>query len=309
MSQPAGDGSSSSSAMSTDQSASAPGFKSASASAHQPLVNWSLLDDMHILESCRRALENDGAMVLPNFATLEGLQRLKNEVLSCPYNESKQHYTPWQDQGDHTTTGDQGKAKYSESHPRNHIMHSSAAFIGRKSLEQTPQKLCLSLFNDDRLVQFLSKVAQKGKLHRSQDENGSVYSYRIHPEHDAPWHFDESPYTAILYLQNSEDGGEFEHVPWCRPTKSKDDIDGHSIVRKILMEGRTDDVRQIKAEPGTLIFFSGAHSFHRAAPISGPTIRLGLVFTFGEEEGFANSGDVKGANEWDPADATQMLER
>ena len=73
------------------------------------------------------------------------------------------------------------------------------------------------------------------------------------------------------------------------------------------MEGKTDDVRQIKAEPGTLLFFSGSHSFHRAAPISGPTIRLGLVFTFGEEEGFANSDNVKGANEWDPADATQMV--
>ena len=75
----------------------------------------------------------------------------------------------------------------------------------------------------------------------------------------------------------------------------------------MLMEGRTDDMRQIKAEPGTLIFFSGAHSFHRAATILGPTIRLGLVFTFGEEEGFANSDDVKGVNKWDPADATQMV--
>jgi hypothetical protein len=34
---------------------------------------------------------------------------------------------------------------------------------------------------------------------------------------------------------------------------------------------------------------------------------LGLVFTFGEKEGFANSVHVKGANEWDPADATQMV--
>ena len=67
-------------------------------------------------------------MVLPNFATFEGLERLKN-VLSCPHNESRQHYTPWQDQGDHTTADDQGNAKYSKSHPRNYMMHSSAAFV------------------------------------------------------------------------------------------------------------------------------------------------------------------------------------
>ena len=34
---------------------------------------------------------------------------------------------------------------------------------------------------------------------------------------------------------------------------------------------------------------------------------MGLVFTFGKEEGFANSDDVKGINEWDPADATHVL--
>lgn len=247
-------------------------------------------------------------MVLPAFATPEGLRRLRDEVLACPYNESRQHYTPWQDQGDHTSTStNQNEPKYPPSHPRNFMMRSSAAFVGRKSLEQTPHKHCLSLFNDDRLIQFLTDVAGKKQLHRSADDNGSVYSYRIHPEHDAPWHFDESPYTAILYLQNSDGGGEFEYVPWCRSTKSKDDVDGHAIVRKVLMEGNTDDVKRIAAEPGTLIFFSGAHSFHRAAPIAGPTIRLGLVFTFGEKEGFANSVHVKGANEWDPADATQMV--
>ena len=128
-----------------------------------------------------------------------------------------------------------------------------------------------------------------------------MYSYRIHPEHDAPWHFDESPYTAILYLQNSEGGGEFEYVPWCRPTVSKDDEKGHETVKRILMDDDGDDsiVWQISIEPGSLLFFNGARSFHRAAPITGPTIRVGLVFTYGETEGFANSDNVKNSNEWD----------
>lgn len=268
------------------------------ASSAPPLVNWSLLDDPAILEQCRTALRNDGAMILRDFATQDGLHRLKTEVLSCPYNDSQQHYTPWQDQGDHV--------QYPPSHPRNYMMHSSAAFVGRKTLERTKEQLGMSLYQDDRLIDFLSGVARKN-LYRSTDANGSVYSYRIHSNHDAPWHFDESPFTAIIYLQNSEGGGEFEYVPWCRPTQSKDDAKGHEIVRKVLMEGKVDDVHRIVAEPGTLIFFSGSHSFHRAAPISGPTVRLGLVFTFGETEDFANSDDVKGANEWDPADAKCLI--
>ena len=270
-----------------------------SAAAQQPssLVNWSLLEDPTLLHQCRNALSNDGAMTIPNFATSKGLTQLKAEVLSCPYNDSQQNYTPWQDQGD---------TNYPSDHPRNYRMDSSAAFVGRKSLEQTPRRLGISLYDDGRMISFLSAVANK-KLYRSTDDNGSVYSYRIQSNHKPPWHFDESPYTAIIYLQDSEGGGEFEFVPWCRPTQSKDDTRGHEIVRHILMENNTDDVRQIAAQPGTLIFFSGSHSFHRAGPVTGSTARLGLVFTFGEDEGFANSDDVKGANEWDPRDSSCLI--
>ena len=93
-----------------------------------PLLNWSMLDDPAIIEHCRNSLREDGVMVLRNVvATKDALQRLKEEILSAPYTDSRQHYTPWQDQGDHTN--------YPSSHPRNFMMHSSAAFVGRKTLE------------------------------------------------------------------------------------------------------------------------------------------------------------------------------
>jgi hypothetical protein len=135
-----------------------------------------------------------------------------------------------------------------------------------------------------------------------------VYSYRIHATHKPEWHFDESHYTAILYLENSGDGGgEFCLVPWCRPTKFKDDAMGHQTVQKVLMEGDLSLVRKVPAVPGTLVFFSGAHSFHRAARIQNggdqsSGRRLGLVFTFFEEDGHANSSSVKDINRWDPTE-------
>lgn len=277
-------------------------------SKNEALVNWSLLDDPAIIDRCRNCLREDGVMVLRNFATNDGLNRLKAEVLSVPYNDSRQYYTPWQDQGDF--------ANYPPSHPRNLMMHSSAAFVGRKTLEQEAKdRLCVSISqDDDRLLRFLSCVANK-MLHRSTDENGSIYAYRIHPNHEAPWHFDESPYTAILYLQNSEGGGEFEYVPWCRPTTRKDDEKGHEVVKAVLMDVENKStnanpngvaVKRVVAEPGSLLFFNGARSFHRAAPITGPTNRLGLVFTYAEAKGFTNSDGVRDSNEWDPAIATSM---
>ena len=287
------------------------------------LLNWSLLEDPDVLEDCRTSLREHGAAVVKNLATPEGLEKLRSEVLSAPYNESKQHYTPWQDQGD--------PVKYPESHPRNFRTHSSAAFVGRKTLEEaTTDGLCISVYNEtkeegrgdvgfgaNRLLRFLSRVADE-RLYQSEDENGSVYCYRIHSEHNPPWHFDESPYTAILYLQNPEGGGDFEYVPWCRPTTSKDDPAGHEIVRRLVMEttlpnplgtpGADDPlVKRIPIQPGSLLFFNGAKSFHRAAPTTGSAPRVGLVFTFGLAEGFENSQDVRSSNEWDPRDSTHLV--
>ena len=39
--------------------------------------------------------------------------------------------------------------------------------------------------------------------------------------------------------------GEFELVPWSRPTLSKDDVHGHAIVKSVLMNGDRSQVRQV----------------------------------------------------------------
>ena len=125
-----------------------------------------------------------------------------------------------------------------------------------------------------------------------------MYSYLAMPHHDPPFHFDESHFTAILYLQNSSAGGAFEYVPWSRPSKSKDDPRGHETVREVLMQNNAAIVEQVEAEPGSLVFFAGCHALHRAAPVRGDTTRIALVFTFGEVASFANSEETKNNNEW-----------
>jgi hypothetical protein len=279
----------------------------------QQLVRWDLLEDPKIIEQCQEQLQTNGVMVLEHFATPKGLIDLVEEVSNAPYNEVlERSHTPWQDQGDYSN--------YPSDHPRNFRLTSSVAFVGRQSLTRTPHQLGISMYNNNKLVDFCSQVAKK-PLFRSQDENGSVYSYRIHATHKPEWHFDESHYTAILYLENNNNnntnngqgggGGEFMLVPWCRPTKSKDDAQGHEIVRQVLMNGDLSSVRTVPAIPGTLVFFSGAHSFHRAARLVGggssssSSRRLGLVFTFFETEGHANSDNVKDINKWDPEDHHQ----
>mmetsp|Transcript_38255 Transcript_38255/g.81659 ORF Transcript_38255/g.81659 Transcript_38255/m.81659 type:complete len:283 (-) Transcript_38255:110-958(-) len=267
------------------------------------LVDWSLLENNKIIQQCKQSLQTNGVMTISNFVTLTGITALKSEIISCPYNESTQHYTSYQDQGD--------LARYPSAHPRNYKVHSSASFVGRKSLHRTNDRRCIALYDDERLSTFLSNVASR-KMHQSKDENGSVYSYRIESHHNPPWHFDESHYTAIIYLQNSEGGGAFECVPWCRKTKSVDDQEGHDVIRKVVMGEQNSntkeaEIQRIHPEQGMLLFFSGVHTFHRAAKVTGLTARIGLVFTYSEDEDFCNSEDVRESNEWDPADSTKLI--
>jgi hypothetical protein len=90
---------------------------------------------------------------------------LNSEILLCPYKESQQHYT--------TSFQDQGYlVKHPISHPRNFKVHSSAEFVGRKSLEKMQDSRCIEMYNNKRLMTFLSNMADKQLLYQSKDENG-----------------------------------------------------------------------------------------------------------------------------------------
>ena len=55
-------------------------------------------------------------------------------------------------------------------------------------------------------------------------------------------------------------------------------------VRDVLL-GRSDRVRQLLSEPGTLAFFRGRYSLHRVPPVEGGTPRMNSVLTYSVEPG------------------------
>ena len=69
------------------------------AKMNSTLVNMDMLADPEILKRCRKMLQTDGVMVLPGFATAEGLRLLREEILSAPFNVATRNFTAWQDQG------------------------------------------------------------------------------------------------------------------------------------------------------------------------------------------------------------------
>jgi hypothetical protein len=213
----------------------------------EDILRWDLLEDARVVTRCTLELQSIGVAKVREFVTAQGLEQLLGEISAAPFNEAVNHFTAYQDQGDQS---------YPDTHPRNHRFDSSVGFVGRQVLESTPQRMGVRLYDDsqNRLLDFLSRVAGR-QLFRSTDENGSVYCYLAMPQHNPPWHFDESHYTAILYLQNNSEGGAFEFVPRSRPSKSKDDPRGHEAVREVLMQDNTAIVEQIEAEPGSLVFF------------------------------------------------------
>ena len=55
-------------------------------------------------------------------------------------------------------------------------------------------------------------------------------------------------------------------------------------VRDVLL-GRSDRVKLLASEPGTLAFFRGRFSLHRVPPVGGTTPRMNSVLTYVSEPG------------------------
>jgi hypothetical protein len=81
-------------------------------------------------------------------------------------------------------------------------------------------------------------------------------------------------------IQRSETGGDFEYAPLVREPGDE----RYDDVRDVLL-GRSDRVRLLASEPGTLAFFRGRFSLHRVPPVGGATPRMNSVLTYVSEPG------------------------
>ncbi len=82
------------------------------------------------------------------------------------------------------------------------------------------------------------------------------------------WHFDAIPYTALIYLTDSDpqDGGALEFVPQCAPY-TPPDLSKAAVVRHF-------------PKAGTIVLMDGTRCYHRVAPLARAVLRLSIPLVY-----------------------------
>jgi hypothetical protein len=143
---------------------------------------------------------------------------------------------------------------------------SSVHTIGYDQFPST--SLIRALYEDDDLLEFLSKVLGRAPLYRYADPIGAL-NVAVMVEGDVlDWHFDQTDFVVSLAIQSSDEGGNFENAANLRAT---DDERYDEVLR--VLGGDHADVTVEPMTPGTLMLFEGRRSLHRVSPIHGTTPR------------------------------------
>jgi hypothetical protein len=159
---------------------------------------------------------------------------------------------------------------------------------GRRNLRQVatdliPEDHLLSqLHRSSLMTGFLSKVLQK-PVYRYTDRFQSLNISVMDEGGCQQWHFDGGDMVTTLLLQAPERGGVFEYVPNIR-SKQEENFDR---VRRVL-DGHSDQVKQLNIKAGTLSLFQGHYSMHRVTEVEGSRRRLQAIL------GYTSDPDLQG---------------
>jgi len=230
------------------------------------------LDDPELVRRCSAELAEEGALKLDGFLRADAVERMvaqARELASRGYPNDATHNAYFDDEIDESLP---------EDHPRRIRVRSAQKAVAMDLLP--PDFAPRALYESDEMTAFVAAVLGKEALFRSADPLDGCNMTVYEAGDELGWHFDQSEFSVTLMIQRAERGGDFEYAPMVREPGDE----RYDDVRAVLL-GRSDRVRQLLSEPGTLAFFRGRYSLHRVPPVEGETPRMNSVLTYSVEPG------------------------
>lgn len=238
-----------------------------------------ITDETYILE-CKSTLDEEGALVLPQFISDTALQMMKEEAsagLSDAYFCASKHNV-------YLTPSD---AKFNHNHPRNREVVSSKGLIGDDQLSNSsPLK---HLYLNKQFQSFIAQIVGEDGLYSYADPLSSVNVHYAKEGQELGWHFDNSSFAITLLIDKPEAGGEFQYLKDVRDADAGEY--SFDIVGKLL----DGDIapHSLSMEPGTLVLFRGRNSIHRVTPTIGTKTRMLAVLAYNSEPGVSLSESAR----------------
>jgi hypothetical protein len=242
---------------------------SMSLSAFVDTERYPLADDgafAPIADRCREQLKASSFASLPGFLRPEVAAAMTQEVLQAVPRayRREQAFSAY----DESTLDE-----YSADHIRRR-KHECRQFVVATDVLRKAGLLC-TLYRDGTLTRRIAQMLDEPVLFQLADPVIACTSTVMYEGDTHGWHFDLNDFVVSIMLQAPEAGGTFDFAPNIR-----DDGDENYPAVAAAIDGRSDRVRSIKAEAGTLLLFCGRRALHRVPPVRGNVPRVIALFSY-----------------------------
>ena len=174
-------------------------------------------------------------------------------------------------------------------YPADHVRrrkHESRQFVVATDVLDKTGRL-RTLYRNETLTKRIAQMLSEPALFPLADPVMGCTSTVMYEGDTHGWHFDLNDFVVSILLQAPEAGGTFDFAPNIR----KDGEENYPAVAAAL-DGRSQSVRSIKVEAGTLLLFCGRRALHRVPPVIGKVPRVIALFSYDRKPDVRYGSDV-----------------
>jgi hypothetical protein len=245
------------------------------------LERYPLSDDAAfapIAESCRRQLQESSFARLPGFLKAGAAQVMTTEVLDAiprAYRR-EQSFSAY----DEATS-----LEFDPEHVRRRI-HMSRQFVVAMDVLRKSGML-RTLYGNATVTRRIAQMLSEPALFPLADPVMGCTATVMYDGDNHGWHFDLNDFVVSILLQAPDAGGTFDFAPNIR-----DDANENYPAVAAALDGRSEAVRSIKVEAGTLLLFCGRRALHCVPPVSGRVPRVIALYSYDRHAGVRYNSDV-----------------
>jgi hypothetical protein len=238
------------------------------------------LESNALVESCKATLEQEGAIVLPDFLTEQAIRAIVDEG-------KEKKSLAWYTSNTHNVYLTDIDSDYALGHVKNKQVNSSKGCITDDQISQnSPLRV---IYDAASFRTFLTQVLGIKALHEYADPLSSINLHYASAGQELGWHFDNSSFAITLLIQKPQQGGSFEYLNNMRDAdRGEMNFEG---VEQVLAGNK--EVKSLTIEPGSLVLFRGRNAIHRVTPTIGDRTRMLVVLAYNSEPDVALSESAR----------------
>ena len=224
-----------------------------------------------IAQRCKAQLKESSFASLPGFLRPGVAELLTKEVLDAmPRAYRREHSFSAYDEST--------SAQFPIDHVRRRKHESRQFIVATDILSKTG--MLRALYGDGTLTRRIAQVLDEPTLFPLADPIMGCTATVMYEDDTHGWHFDLNDFVVSILLQAPEAGGTFDFAPNIR----RDGDENYEQVAAAL-DGRSQAVRSIKVEAGTLLLFCGRRALHRVPPVHGTIPRVIALLSYDRKPG------------------------